>query len=71
MYKLSIFITVHRKQESCQSSYRHIWEDYMEICEDIRYRKDTKEIYDLRKETIERTFGPAKENHGMRYTGNR
>lgn len=27
-----------------------------------------KEIYDLRKETIERIFGDAKENHGMRYT---
>ena len=47
---------------------RHIWEDYMEICEDIRHRKGTKEIYDLRKETIERIFGTAKENHGMRYT---
>lgn len=27
-----------------------------------------KEIYDLRKETIERVFGDAKENHGMRFT---
>ena len=27
-----------------------------------------KEIYDLRKETIERIFGTAKEYHGFRYT---
>ncbi len=47
---------------------RHIWENYIEICEDIRHRKDTKDTYDLRKETIERIFGTAKENHGMRYT---
>ena len=27
-----------------------------------------KELYDKRKETIERIFGTAKENHGFRYT---
>ena len=27
-----------------------------------------KEMYALRKETIERIFGTAKENHGFRYT---
>ncbi len=27
-----------------------------------------KEVYALRKETIERLFGTAKENHGFRYT---
>ena len=47
---------------------RHVWEEYIEICEDIRHTKGMKEIYDLRKETIERNFGDAKENHGMRYT---
>lgn len=47
---------------------RHIWEEYMEICEDIRHDLDMKELYKLRKETIERLFGSAKENHGFRYT---
>ena len=47
---------------------RHVWEEYIETCEDIRHTKDMKEIYDLRKETIERVIGDAKENHGMRYT---
>ena len=27
-----------------------------------------KDLYKLRKETIERLFGTAKENHGFRYT---
>ena len=47
---------------------RHIWEPYMEIAEDCRYTPGYKAIYDLRKETIERVFGDAKEKHGMRYT---
>lgn len=50
---------------------RHIWEDYMEICEDIRHTKEMKDIYDMRKETIERIFGTAKEHHGMRYAVSR
>lgn len=47
---------------------RHIWEPYMEMCEDIRHTLGMKELYARRKETIERIFGTAKENHGFRYT---
>lgn len=47
---------------------RHIWEPYMEACEDIRHTAGMKELYAQRKETIERLFGTAKENHGFRYT---
>lgn len=47
---------------------RHIWEEYMEKCEDIRHTTRMKQLYELRKETIERIFGTAKENHGFRYT---
>ena len=47
---------------------RHVWEPYMEMCEDIRYTIGMKELYSQRKETIERIFGTAKENHGFRYT---
>lgn len=47
---------------------RHIWEEYMEKCEDIRHTTGMKQLYELRKETIERIFGTAKENHGFRYT---
>ena len=47
---------------------RHVWEDYMEQVEDIRYTLGNKTIYQKRKETIERIFGTAKEHHGFRYT---
>ena len=47
---------------------RHIWESYMEQAEDIRHTLGMKELYDQRKETIERIFGSAKEYHGFRYT---
>ncbi|RVU53804.1 IS5/IS1182 family transposase, partial [Anaerosphaera multitolerans] len=46
----------------------HIWEGYIEKCEDIRHTKGFKEKYGRRKETIERIFADAKELHGMRYT---
>ncbi len=47
---------------------QHIWENYIEQCEDIRHTKGNKELYEKRKETIERLFGTAKEHHGFRYT---
>ena len=47
---------------------RHIWEPYMEIAEEIRHSEGMKELYQQRKQTIERIFGTAKENHGFRYT---
>lgn len=47
---------------------RHVWEEYLEQCEDIRQTIGMKDIYDKRKQTIERIFGTAKEHHGMRYT---
>lgn len=40
----------------------------MDTCEDVRHTLGMKAIYDLRKETIERVFVVAKENHCMRYT---
>lgn len=47
---------------------RHVWESAMEKVEDIRHTTGIKEIYQKRKETIERVFADAKEKHGMRYT---
>ena len=49
---------------------RHIWKNYMEQCEDVRHTLGMKKLYEQRKETIERIFGTAKENHGFRYTQN-
>ena len=47
---------------------RHVWQDYMERCEDIRYGIGMRDKYEKRKETIERIFGTAKEFHQFRYT---
>ncbi|KXT76242.1 Mobile element protein [Streptococcus sp. DD10] len=47
---------------------RYIWKDYVEVCEDIYHQKGTKELYQKRKETVERLFGTAKEYHNLRYT---
>ena len=42
---------------------RHVWE-----ADHIRHTDEWKKIYPQRKETIERVFADAKENHGMRFT---
>ena len=47
---------------------RHIWQEYLDACENIRHTLGMKDIYSKRKETIERVFGTAKEHHAMRYT---
>ena len=47
---------------------RHIWQGYVEIAEDVRHTPEYRDLYYLRKETIERVFADAKEKHGMRYT---
>lgn len=47
---------------------RHVWQDDLETCEDIRHQDGMKDLYRQRKESIERLFGTAKEHHGFRYT---
>lgn len=47
---------------------RHVWADYVEQAEENRYTYGIRELYDYRKETIERIFGVAKEFHGFRFT---
>lgn len=47
---------------------KHIWSDYLETVEDIRHTPKYRELYEKRKETIERVFADAKEKYGMRYT---
>lgn len=47
---------------------RHIWQDYIDICEDYRYTYTGKAEYAMRKETMERQFGTAKECNNFRYT---
>lgn len=47
---------------------RHVWESYVEEADHCRHIPEYSAIYKERKETIERVFANAKENHGMRYT---
>lgn len=47
---------------------RHVWEAYKELVDEIRYTLEWKEIYPLRKETIERVYADCKEKHCLRYT---
>ena len=47
---------------------RHVWEDYMELAEEVRHSPEGKELYSMRGQTIERVFVDAKEKHFMRYT---
>lgn len=47
---------------------RQVWQDYVDIAEDLRYTNINKAIYKRRKETIERIFADAKEKHGLRWT---
>ena len=46
---------------------RHIWESYKEKVVHNRQSKDGNDIYQLRCQTIERSFADAKTLHGLRY----
>ena len=50
---------------------RHIWQEYLDIVEQLRKTDRGKELYAMRKEAIERVFADAKEKHAMRYTHHR
>lgn len=55
--------------KSCEKTVtRHVWQDYIELAEDVRYTPRYQELYSRHKETIERVFADAKEKHAMRYT---
>lgn len=49
----------------------HIWQEYLDLIEQLRKTERGKAIYSMRKETIERVFADAKEKHAMRYTHHR
>ena len=46
----------------------HIWQEYLDLVEQLRRTDVAKDLYARRKETIERVFADGKEKHGMRYT---
>jgi len=50
---------------------KHIWQEHLDLVEAIRKTERGKEVYAMRKQTIERVFADAKEKHAMRYTHHR
>ena len=57
------------RSKDCQKTVtRHVWEQYMEMVDDYRHTPWVKELYDMRKQKIERVFADAKVKHGLRYT---
>jgi len=46
---------------------RHVWQEALERVDAFTKTHRGKRIYGWRKETIERSFAEAKENHGLRY----
>lgn len=50
---------------------RHIWQEHLDLMEQIRKTDRGRELYARRKETVERVFADAKEKHAMRYTHHR
>lgn len=45
---------------------RHIWQDHLDHADAFTKSPRGRLLYQLRKETIERSFAEAKENHGLR-----
>ena len=46
---------------------RHIHEEWNELFRENRLSKEGKELYQKRKEHVERSFADSKQNHGYRY----
>ena len=46
---------------------RHVWQDSLDDIIQFTKTHKGKRIYNWRKQTIERSFAEAKENHGLRY----
>ena len=57
-----------RSKTNQKSISRHVWEEYVEMANELRYTQTWKDIYPLRKETVERTFADCKENMCLRFT---
>lgn len=57
-----------QSQSHQKTVQRHIWESYVEEADRLRLTPEVREIYEKRKETIERVFADGKEKHGMRWT---
>ncbi len=46
---------------------RHVWQDDLDDITAFTKTTNGQRLYSWRKETIERSFAEAKENHGLRF----
>jgi hypothetical protein len=46
---------------------RHVWQDTLDACDEFVKTPQGRRLYERRKETVERSFAEAKENHCLRY----
>ncbi|MCU7558184.1 transposase [Macrococcus capreoli] len=47
---------------------RHIWQEYLDVVDNLSFIDTIKSIYKLRSQTIERRFADTKEQHGLKWT---
>ena len=69
-YKGLIDRNGYKKYENLDKSKiqrRHIHEEWNELFRENRLSKEGKELYQKRKEHVERSFADSKQNHGYRY----
>ena len=57
----------YRNLDKTKLIRRHIYEEWNEIFRENRISKEGKELYQKRKEHVERSFADSKQNHGYRY----
>jgi len=65
--KCPLLLRCTRSRAHMKIITRHVWEDDRERLRENRLSPWGKELYQKRKETVERSFADAKELHGMRY----
>ena len=69
-YKGNIDRNGYKKYENIdktKSQRRHIHEEWNELFKKNRLSKEGQELYQKRKEHVERSFADSKQNHGYRY----
>lgn len=57
----------YRNLDKTKLIRRHIYEEWNEIFRENRLSKEGKELYQKRKEHVERSFADSKQNYGYRY----
>ena len=57
----------YRNLDKTKLVRRHIHEEWNEIFKENRLSKEGRELYQKRKEHVERSFADSKQNHGYRY----